>query len=190
MIIESRLSCISLVVVVVVAGGGVKNCGNEEEKKEKKRERRRRRRSKIPHPYSFPLGCFDCDAARAAPWSKKFQHVADRSEFSWPLLIAADKRAPLTRVVTPPPCPAGDVDLRAKGRRADQHRRAAPQVSAQLPRLARQGPGQLRGRPPQPVQPFHPDQRRPHERRGPLHLRVRHLPAWQRARHRVPVDAR
>lgn len=112
-------------------------------------------------------------------------------KFSLALFIAADEPVPFLHIVTPNLLlPAGHVDLRAKGGSPNEHRCAAPQICPQLPRLTRHWPGQLPDHPPQPVHGFDPDQWRPHERRGPLHLRVRHLPAWQRARHRVPGHAR
>lgn len=56
--------------------------------------------------------------------------------------------------------PTGHVDLRAEGRREDQHRSVSPQLWSQLPRLAHEGQSQLHAQSPKPGQSLHPDKQR------------------------------
>lgn len=53
-----------------------------------------------------------------------------------------------TRVTEPALRPAGHLDLRAQRGEADEHRRLAPRLRTQLPRVAAQGQGQLHAEPP------------------------------------------
>jgi len=88
---------------------------------------------------------------------------------------------------------SGVLDLGAYWWSKGQHCCVPPHLRTELPQPVLQGP---RGLPPQqPGEPVHQDLQTQDVRRRPLHLRVRHLPHWERAgddqpRHAGWVEAR